>query len=69
MTTGLPVLALHYVVCDSVYRNHLLFIQHCFAVNEKQTWLWSLHLCEDNDFCSPLIISFGWQLGGVWVGV
>jgi len=45
MTTGLPVLALHYVVCDSVYRNHLLFIQHCFAVKEKQTWLWSLHLC------------------------
>lgn len=48
----------HYAVCDSVYKNHHSFNQHCPAVKENHARPWSLHL-RDNDFCSPLIISFG----------
>lgn len=52
----IPVL--HWAVCDSVYKNDHSFTQHCPAINEKHARPWSLHLCDNNDFCSPLIISF-----------
>ncbi len=56
--------ALHWAVCDSVYKNDHSFTQHCPAIKEKHARPWSLHLCDNNDFCSPLIISFGRCVGG-----
>lgn len=58
----IPVL--HWAVCDSVYKNYHSFTQHCPAIKEKHARPWSLHLCDNNDFCSPLIISFGRCVSG-----